>query len=211
MIGTSLQEYVFIRISILVLRLVAPSSIAYLCVSWYTHDWLCSRWLGYYALSEVIFYFGVYLPRSRLLQLVGPLPLSVSNAEARLGIACQPAKHPTPLSRAEREALFAKCFNSVRDTDLATGWFHFSPSHSIRRDNVIEWILWALFASPHDTILQDWEEELEGYVRVIERLLGRNLEDGLNDKINCMKVTLDPVVSVHRPLLWYIVSVASSN
>jgi hypothetical protein len=50
---------------------------------------------------------------------------------------------------------------------------------------------------------------LKGYVQCIERLLGRKLEDGLNEKIKCLKVTLDPVVSLHRPLLWYIVRTIS--
>jgi hypothetical protein len=97
----------------------------------------------------------------------------------------------------------------MRDTDLAHGWFNFTPFHSIRRDNVVEWVLWALFSASRDTALLEWEEELKGYVQCIERLLGRKLEDGLNEKIKCLKVTLDPVVSLHRPLLWYIVRTIS--
>lgn len=117
----------------------------------------------------------------------------------------QPAQHPTPLTRPEREALFAKCFARVRDTELATGWFYFSPANSIRRDNIVEWILWALFSTNRDAILEDWEEELEGYIKIVERLMGRKLEDGWNEEIKCMKVTLDPVVALHRPFLWYSV------
>ncbi|KAI0341006.1 alpha/beta-hydrolase [Trametopsis cervina] len=183
MIGHSLPEYVFIRLCITGLRLIALLSIVYLCASWYLGDWLCSRWLGYYALVEAVFYLGVYLPRSHLLQL--------------------PAQHPAPLTRAEREALFAKCFVRMRDAELATGWFHFAAADAIRRENVLEWLLWALFSSPKDALLEDWEEELEGYVKIVERLLGRTLDEGLNEKISCMKVTMDPVVSLHRPLLWY--------
>lgn len=56
-------------------------------------------------------------------------------------------------------------------------------------------------------MVEEWEEELEGYVKIVERLMGRELEDGLNEEIKCIKVTLDPVVSLHRPLLWYTVSV----
>lgn len=41
---------------------------------------------------------------------------------------------------------------------------------------------------------------------MVERLMGRKLEDGANEEIKCMKVSLDPVVSVHRPFLWYSVS-----
>ncbi|KAI0083186.1 hypothetical protein BDY19DRAFT_998779 [Irpex rosettiformis] len=185
MIGHSLSEYVFIRICIFALRLIAPLSILHLFASWYRGEWVYSRYLGYYAVVEATFYLGVYLPRCRLLQ--------------------QPAIHPTPLTRAERESLFAKCFATARDTESATGWFLFAPSHTICRDNVVEWLLWALYSSPCDALVQDWEEELEGYVNTIEQLLGRKLEEGINKDIKCMKITLDPVISLHRPLLWYFI------
>ena len=117
----------------------------------------------------------------------------------------QEATHPELLSRAEREALFAKCFASTRNAEFATGWFFCSSPHKIRRGNVIEWILWALFSSPPDSPIQEWEEEIDGYIRTIEKLLGRKLEEGYNEEIRCMKVTMDPVLGVHRPLLWYMV------
>lgn len=111
------------------------------------------------------------------------------------------------MSRAERQALFSRCFVRIRDAERATGWFYLSPPSSIRRDNVVEWLLWALFSSSRDASLGEWEEELEGYIKSIERLMGRKLENGGNERVKCMKVTMDPVVSLHRPLLWYIVSI----
>lgn len=70
MIGHSLPEYVFIRLCILGLRLIAPLSLVYLAVSWYANRWLCSKWLGYYALAESVLYLCVYLPRSWYMQEV---------------------------------------------------------------------------------------------------------------------------------------------
>ena len=70
MIGHSFPEYVFIRVSIFALRLVAPLSIICLFASWYRAECVYSQWLGYYAVIEVAFYLGVYLPRSYLLQQV---------------------------------------------------------------------------------------------------------------------------------------------
>lgn len=70
MIGDSLPEYVFIRLSILGLRLVAPLSIAYLSYSAYRGHLLFSPWLGLYAAAEASFYLLVFLPRSRFLQKV---------------------------------------------------------------------------------------------------------------------------------------------
>ena len=70
MIGHSLPELVFIRICIFGLRLIAPLSIAYVVASWWRGAWIVSRWLGYYAVVEAVFYLFVYVPRSRHLQKV---------------------------------------------------------------------------------------------------------------------------------------------
>ena len=70
MIGNSRPEYVFIRISIIGLRLIAPLSIIYLAASYYAAAFLCSPFLGVYALIEAAFYLFVYLPRSFYLQRV---------------------------------------------------------------------------------------------------------------------------------------------
>ena len=70
MIGRSYPEYIFIRICIFGLRLIAPLSIAYVVASWYSGNWLFHTYLGYYALLEAAFYLCVYLPRSWHLQKV---------------------------------------------------------------------------------------------------------------------------------------------
>lgn len=69
MIGTSLPEYLFIRTSIALLRLVAPLSFIY--VACLVAAPPPSRWqatLAGYAVVEVLFYTLVYLPRHYLLQ-----------------------------------------------------------------------------------------------------------------------------------------------
>lgn len=101
--------------------------------------------------------------------------------------------------------MFAKCFSSIHDTDRATGWFLSAPVGEISRENVVEWLLWALFHADRDGFLSEWEGELEQYIKMLEHLMGRELNDGWNTAVRCMKVTLDPVVSLHRPLLWYMV------
>ena len=92
MIGHSLPEFVFIRLSIAALRLIAPLSIAYLAASWYTGRWFYSCWLGYYALAESLFYLAVYLPRTRVLQHVSSpvlrYPLSKLYSHHRCPTSC---------------------------------------------------------------------------------------------------------------------------
>ncbi|OBZ69286.1 hypothetical protein A0H81_10886 [Grifola frondosa] len=183
MIGHSIPEYIFIRISIFCLRLIAPLSIVYIALSLHAGELLYSRWIGIYAIAEAFFYLFVYLPRSWLLQ--------------------KPATHPPLLSRKDREELFCKCFARIRETGLATGWFFSPPADGIKRENMVEWLLWALFGVHLDGLREEWVEELEGYIQMIEKLLGREMENGWDKEISCMKVSLDPVVMLHRPLIWY--------
>ena len=70
MIGRSLPEYIFIRLSIWGLRLIAPLSIAYTLLSYHRGHFIFSRSLGYCAAAEACFYLLVFLPRARLLQKV---------------------------------------------------------------------------------------------------------------------------------------------
>lgn len=93
MIGHSSPEYIFIRISIFLLRSVAPLSIAELAGSLYAGEWLFSRWLGCYAVAETAFYALVYLPRTWYMQKVSivlrrsPLRCLVLFSRARLNEA----------------------------------------------------------------------------------------------------------------------------
>ncbi|CAL1694590.1 unnamed protein product [Somion occarium] len=184
MIGHSVPEYIFIRICITGLRLIAPLSILYLIACLYTNTWILSPWIAAYAFVEAAFYLLVYLPRSWYLQ--------------------KAAVHPPRLSEEERKALFSRCFARVRDTDQAAGWFFASPPHEIFRDNIAEWLLWALFSSDRNG-REEWEDEIEQYIQAMEKLMGHKFKTGWNESVGCMKVSMDPVVSLHRPFIWYLI------
>ncbi|CDO70326.1 hypothetical protein BN946_scf184843.g15 [Trametes cinnabarina] len=186
MIGDSPPEYVFIRLSILALRSIAPLSILYVALSAYHGRFLFRWWLGLYAVAEAAFYLFVFLPRSKLLQ--------------------KAATHPPLPSREEREALFQKCFERVSDGQKAYGWFFSASPDGIRRENIVEWLLWAIFGSHREGLKDEWADELQTYVQKMEDLMGRKIEEGWDQTVRCMKVTLDPVDMIHRPLLWYFVS-----
>ena len=76
----------------------------------------------------------------------------------------------------------------------------------MKRANFVEWVLWALFSTTTTNQLDDWQDEIDGYVSAMETLMGHTFESGHNISVASMRLTLDPVVSVHRPLLWYSVS-----
>ncbi|KAH9955230.1 hypothetical protein BC827DRAFT_882947 [Russula dissimulans] len=183
MIGNSWSEYVFIRIAIFALRLVAPLSIVYLAASYHADAFLLSPFLGVYALIEAAFYFFVYLPRSYYLQ--------------------REAKHPPRMSRAEREALFCKCANSMTAESI-TGWFLRASGGQIWRDNVVDWLLWALFSSRSKDTHREWEEELDHYITAMGEYVGYPLRPGSNPEMQCLRLTMDPVPMVHRPFIWYM-------
>ena len=70
----------------------------------------------------------------------------------------------------------------------------------------MDWLLWSLFNSDRAHESPEWKQEIDSYVASVERLSGKRLQLGRNEGTKCMRVTLDPVVMVHRPLLWYGVS-----
>jgi hypothetical protein len=119
------------------------------------------------------------------------------------------------LNREERLRIFAKCIAAERayndgttTTPYPTGWF--LPKNKIpKREDAIDWLLWALF-SPTATrsdgsFVEEYQEEIDGYIEEIEKILGRKLEPGTDTGVRSMRITLDPVTMLHRPLIWYSV------
>lgn len=70
MIGKGVKEYILIRIVITGFRLIAPTSLLYLAVSFHQSKFPVSTPLGLYAVFEAAFYLFVYLPRSHHIQKV---------------------------------------------------------------------------------------------------------------------------------------------
>ncbi|THH13832.1 hypothetical protein EW146_g6434 [Bondarzewia mesenterica] len=183
MIGRSIPELVFIRLSIISLRLIFPLSIVYLAASYHERRLLLSPYLALYALTEILFYTCVFFPRRLLMQ--------------------KAAQHPFRMSQTERRELFDKCAKIMSARSMER-WFS-QTSSRVTRDNVTDWLLWALFSTHSGEILNEWQEELDHYTTVFAEVLGYPLERGSNTDLKTMRLTLDPVVMIHRPLLWYMI------
>jgi hypothetical protein len=106
------------------------------------------------------------------------------------------------LTYEERQSLFYRCKSYLVGDHYPIGWFR---SSDIKREDVVLWILWALFST--ETYQSVWDAEINGYLSEIEGLLYRKLENGYTDQVKAMRLTFDPVVTLHRPLVWYIVSI----
>lgn len=190
MIGTSTIEYIILRACILFLHNIAPTSLLYsapFLVSFlldqnpyaYRLPFLIEVWL----LSEAAFYTIVFLPYKSYLQ--------------------RAAIHPEPLSQEERAKLFACCNMNVSDPEkYISRWLLGAKANDIKRENLKEFIRWA-FWNAGDVLERD-EDEVEDYVRALEKLLGRNIPPG-KGSAKSLRLTLDKVNCFHRSLFWYLV------
>ena len=185
MIGTSFKEYVFIRICIFILHYWAPLLIAglilTLIIDHNAHQ--VTTLLEALSIAEVIFYVLVYIPKYRAFQ--------------------KPARHPPLLSFEDRRKAFNQGIDSVVDGDgYLSKWFGEAPLSEIRRENVKEFLCWAFLDKAVWGPAE--EEELEGYCDKVEEMLGRKLEPGRGIAAP-LRLTIDPVNMLHRPLLWYLI------
>ncbi|KAF2728247.1 hypothetical protein EJ04DRAFT_516734 [Polyplosphaeria fusca] len=183
MIGTSIHDYVFIRICIFVLHWIAPFSIFY-CLSSlvYPAPFHVSRILQVWATLESAFYLLVYHPRKIYLQ--------------------RAATYPTPICREHRRLLFQRCHENIPDPErYLAKWFMDAPAPEIKWENVKDFFRWAFL----DTVVPNTvnDEELEEFVRETEKLLGRKIEPGRGNA-KCLRLTQGKVDMLHRSLTWYM-------
>lgn len=69
-----------------------------------------------------------------------------------------------------------------------------------------EWLLWAFFHAEVHEAREEWREEIDGYLAAVEEYTGQPLEKGTVATSRGMRVTMDTVPMVYRPLIWYGVS-----
>ncbi|KAI8961154.1 hypothetical protein F5Y11DRAFT_241008 [Daldinia sp. FL1419] len=193
MIGTSIPEYIFIRICIFLLQYTTPLCIICLAFLAAAHGWslaaALSRPIGVvlllYCIVDVLYAILIYIPYNRRLK--------------------DEAKHPPQLSREERRALFQRCFANVPDARrYVQMWFLGAEESEIRRDNVRDFILWAFFDKGPGQESEEEKEEMDEYIGIVESLLGRKLEPG-RGKAEGLRLTLDEVETRYRSVVWYLI------
>ncbi|KAH8658509.1 hypothetical protein BX600DRAFT_416310 [Xylariales sp. PMI_506] len=177
----SIWDYIFMRTCILSLHLVAPLSILYSLGSSLL-PMRVPRLLEIWLIMEAAFYFLVFIPRRSYLQ--------------------RPAVHPNVGDRESRQRLYQRCYSNIPDPErYLSKWFRDAPKCEIRWENVKDFYRWAFFNT--DTPDAATEEELEGYVGGLEKLLGRPLQPGRGN-VRAIRMTLDKVEMLHRSLTWYM-------
>ncbi|KAI4136383.1 MAG: hypothetical protein LQ341_005637 [Variospora aurantia] len=189
MIGESTAAYLFIRGFVTLLRTIAPLSIVYCflrpVVPYHLH---IPRLLETIAVAESLFYFLIFLPWRYLVQ--------------------RPVVHPAALSPSVRRELFRKCLDTVPDIRNFLRLGSEEPQPDVRRENVKEWFCWAFMNRA--TWDKEEDDELEEYVRQIERLSGEQIPPGRGEA-KSLRITLDSFTTLHRPLIWYIFMVGGHD
>ena len=88
-------------------------------------------------------------------------------------------------------------------------WFFYAQIKDIRVDNVREWLAGA-FAGRRLSEITDDKEVVslidEGLEIVKLRLGWHDIQPGYNPEVRTIRLTLDPVRIMHRPLLYYVVT-----
>jgi hypothetical protein len=90
-------------------------------------------------------------------------------------------------------------------SESISNWFLCARGLRICRDNVVDWLLWALFSAHRTEILEEWEQELDRYITVMAEHVGYSFGPDGKSEIQALRLTLDPVPMVHRPFVWYMV------
>ncbi|KAL3466527.1 hypothetical protein BJX64DRAFT_250229 [Aspergillus heterothallicus] len=190
MIRDTYGALVFTHIFVLWFRCVTPLSALY-CVAWildYPPKHWASTVLGIYALTETSFYFLIFLPRRRLLQ--------------------KDVVHPNT-DRKSRQELVRRSVETIPDAErFISLWNRGTHPSRIHRENFKDWLCWAYFNKR--TWNDNEEDELNEYVREFEKLLGYKLLEGRGSS-KPLRVSLDPVIIYHRPLLYYIFGVGGAD
>lgn len=210
MLEHSIPKYLLIRVVILALRLVLPLSVFFCSFSIAEHPQTAfARFLLVWAVLETAFWLLVFIPRKRSLQAESP--------------------HPPPPNQEQRKELFWKIWGKIPEPEgYLSRWFLGARSHEIRRENVKDFFRWALLYKGDEKVekkappgpvageqesteaddevsRKDAEErELDEYVDGVQTLLGRRIEPG-RGPAKSLRLTVDEVKMLHRPVLWYLV------
>ncbi|KAF9581600.1 hypothetical protein BGW38_001330 [Lunasporangiospora selenospora] len=124
-----------------------------------------------------------------------------------------------PRTQQERQELFQRCLETVGNDSESVKrwvetWFDTGRTHrpvkfsDIGRSNMMHWLAWAFWAAPLDEVFRSTADlvEMNDMIDSIEANKGIQFAHGYNPDVDCIRLSLDPVVASHRPLIYYAVS-----
>ncbi|KXH42254.1 hypothetical protein CSIM01_09006 [Colletotrichum simmondsii] len=131
---------------------------------------------------EIVFYFAWFVPYRRRLQ--------------------KPGLQPEPLNQEERRRFFYQGLDHAPDVEQYIRKWHCNAQlGDIRRENVKDWLMWALFDKQGNP--QEHDDELEEYIAETEERAGVNIKKGFGDATP-MRLSFDSITITHRSLMFYL-------
>lgn len=109
-----------------------------------------------------------------------------------------------------KEILEMELVDREKGREWCAGWFFGAKYEELKQGNLTQIVAWAWFdvdlkdgLTGLDALTKEEIEEVEIAVNLMQERLGE-LEPGFNEKIKCMRQSLDPIeFGWHRPLLVY--------
>ncbi|KAF8983592.1 hypothetical protein BGZ46_009938 [Entomortierella lignicola] len=119
-----------------------------------------------------------------------------------------------PKTRQERRELFQRCLETVEkgegtkrwvETWFDTGRTAQPKFEEIGRSNMIEWLAWAFWAMTVEEVFESPTNmmDLNQMVDTIEEVKGVKFSEGYNPDVESIRLSFDPVLASHRPLVYY--------
>lgn len=193
MLGRSIPEYIFVRISIIFFRYIPLWYALPLVYNIATNgreawSWPSSRIYGLLLLLEDLYFLFLWKPSQQRLRFK--------------------AKHPPAQTREQRQALLGQILENVPSLEgYLKGWFLGADLKDVKRENLREFLLWALFDKDQDDLVAKnpaVEVEVAEYITKIEKRLGRTLDNG-RGPAKSLRLTIDDIDTTYRGLIWYII------
>ncbi|KAL5508303.1 hypothetical protein ACEPAH_5922 [Sanghuangporus vaninii] len=91
--------------------------------------------------------------------------------------------------------------------DRLRTWFRKVPWSRVRSVQFRQWLCWSTFNAvlpPEDQLPQTHRMLLDEATELMEKRIGCKIPEGSDFSVQPLRLTLDPINVVHRPLAWYI-------
>ncbi|WWC73569.1 uncharacterized protein I206_107541 [Kwoniella pini CBS 10737] len=87
-------------------------------------------------------------------------------------------------------------------------WFNHAPWDEIKRRNMEIWLAWSCFGCPLEQVLANEENKkyMEYLIELVEARSGSQFEEGYNDELKVIRLSIDPVQAKARPLILYVLT-----
>ncbi|KAG9061423.1 hypothetical protein KI688_007410 [Linnemannia hyalina] len=118
-------------------------------------------------------------------------------------------------AKAKRRELFERCLETVEEGEGVKRWIEVwfdtgrtkqpAKFEDIGRANMVTWMAWAFWAAPLEEVAQSPAAiiELNEMIDTIEEVKKIKFTEGYNPNVECIRLSLDPVIASHRPLIYY--------